>query len=260
MTFPKRYVLYTILQFLEEKFERKDFIFVYTLPSIYTGLYYHDEKYENNIVYEELSLHHAFKLYDIYIRLKILDDKINEKYQRTSRSIKEVKKKEQIRTMYNNILIVLGQIGIRKLLPPTDLEAFNTLFTIDHVRKGHSDMLVEQTTDPKAEYSILTIISKLLFNLVKKHRLIELFNIETYQAMIGHIQNPKEFFFKFNTLRAAFINRQIEDKKETNSGPFFMFVPYNSLCADHDMQDLKYNYDKYIYDAINESGFTMSKV
>ena len=250
ITLKNKYTLFSILDFIGNM--GTDFIFVYTLPSIHTGLYYYqNETYQENIVYEEPSLHHIFKLYELYIRLKMLTDEVNRQFQRKGIREKEAIKKENLRTRYNTILIVIGQIQLRGLLPEADIRAFQEKFTVEYMKKGHTDELI-----PELIKEILSIDAKMLFHLTQKHRLAELFKIPNVAAMLEHIKNPEDFYFKFNTLRAAFLNRQIEQKKETHTGNVYLFCPYNTLVSDDKDMAARDSYEKLFYDAINESSFT----
>ena len=249
ITLKNKYTLFSILEFIANI--GTDFIFVYTLPSIHTGLYYHQTTYEENIVYEEPSLHHIFKLYELYIRLKNLPGEVNLKLQRKGIREKESFKKEQIRLIYNTILIIIGQIQLRTILPEGDLSPFYETFTVEFVKKGHSDDIIPQIIE-----SILLLESKMLFHLTQKYRLAEIFKIPTVAGMLAHIRKPEDFYFKFNTLRAAFLNRQIEHKKETHSGHVYIFYPYNTLVGDENDLTTRGAYEKLFYDAIHESKFT----
>lgn len=249
ITLKNKYTLFSILEFIANI--RTDFIFVYTLPSIHTGLYYHQTTYEENIVYEEPSVHHIFKLYELYIRLKNLPGEVNLKLQRKGIREKESFKKEQIRLIYNTILIIIGQIQLRAILPEADLAPFYETFTIEFVKKGHSDDLIPQLIE-----TMLLIDAKMLSLLTQKYKLSEIFKIQTVASMLAHIRKPEDFYFKLNTLRAAFLNRQIEHKKETHTGPVYLFCPYNTLVGDENDIATRGAYEKLFYDAIHESEFT----
>ena len=245
-----KYTLISILTYIKREYERNDFIFLYTLPSIHTGLYYRPGEYEENIVYEEPSLHHIFKLFLIYRTLNKYRDEINTFFSKKPIREKEGLKKEILHKQYNKLLIVFGQIELRGLLSKEELAAFYDKFTIEFVKKSHTD----DVTEEMSEFA-LVYMSKLIFNLLKKYFLTELFKYPTYQKVVEDITKGSDFLFKINTIRASIFNRQIRLKKKTHKGPVYIFCPYTNLVTDDKDESTRDQYSSHFYDAIRECKF-----
>ena len=246
-----KHTLISILSYIETDIEKKnDFIFLYTLPSIHTALYYRPSKYEENIVYEEPSLHHIFKLFLIYRTLNKYRDEINTFFSKRPMREKEGLKKEILHKQYNKLLIVFGQIELRGLLSKEELAAFYDKFSIEFVKKSHTDDVTEEMSQ-----FALVCMSKLIFNLLKKYFLTELFKYPTYQKVVEDITKGSDFLFKINTIRASIFNRQIRLKKKTHKGAVYIFCPYTNLVTDDKDESTRDQYNSHFYDAIRECKF-----
>ena len=247
-----RDTLFTMLNFIHNRGE-EDFIFVYTLPSIHTGLYYYNrDKYQGNMLYEEFSLYHIYKLHTHLISLFTMEIYLDRS--RKQEGIKgsrgrEEKLRENLVLLYNTIIITIEHIRKHGFLT-SELSMFYTKITHEYMLDKSSLFITM-----KSELSdiLLEYISVMLFNLSEKYLIKDIYKLQTKEKLKERLKGDGQFLFIFNSYRAAILNRQIEKKKRTHKGAVYIFIPYNTLAVDQFNEPSREKHEPMFYEAITET-------
>jgi len=247
-----RDTLFTMLDFIHNRGE-EDFIFVYTLPSIHTGLYYYNrEKYQGNMLYEEFSLYHIYKLHTHLVTLFTMEIYLDRS--RKQEGIKgsrgrEEKLRENLVLLYNSVIITIEHIRNHGFLT-AELSMFDTKFTHEYMLDKSSLFM---TIKSELSDMLLEYISAMLFKLSEKYLIKDIYKLQTKEKLKERLKGDGQFLFVFNSYRAAILNRQIEKKKRTHKGAVYMFIPYNTLAVDQLNETARQEHEPMFYEAITET-------
>jgi hypothetical protein len=165
-----RKTLLSILSFLKKR--DPEFVFVYIMPSVSYSYYKGVGNYISNILLEDISINFIFTLYSHIIQITIMPKG----------------DKDMIMQGYNEILIVMDQLSLHKII--TDEERreiesiFNTKDFIVHFKKNDFSQIINSSLT-----QMKLLISLLIFNLLNKNNITRQFKYNTKDDVYTFIES-----------------------------------------------------------------------